>query len=485
MNKISGPIEKQNKLRNFILGVIILLIVDLLWVGSAEASEYIFKKIKYDKPFFTTYFKTSFFIVYLFGFIFVRSWHFQCKQCIHGRNAKKLLEEVDRVSQTPCISRHFPGGSSGYSGETSRASTPVGYITPPQYENMTDDDDVSVNTTEDGDDRKVSFSKVREVRSLAQKHLDAQVLSRMSHNSVEELKNVLLNLSDKIPLYHTVKLAVYFVVLWIFATLCYQEALARTSSAVTNILSSTSGIFTLILAAIFPSTPGDRFNVSKLITVFVSFGGIFLVIWTDPSNKESIYRVNIGDFYALAGACLYACYLTLIKRKVGVDKKLDMPMFFGFVGLFGALLFWPGFFLLHYTGVERFELPSDGETWLFLIGNAVIGTVLSELLWLWGCFLTSSLMATLSLGLVIPLTMAFDMVFNHLEFSNLFFVGVIPVLVGFFVISLLTHYENLDPVKECFLKLCFSSASREDKQDEHESLLAAEERSDSVHSEHV
>jgi len=42
------------------------------------------------------------------------------------------------------------------------------------------------------------------------------------------------------------------------------------------------------------------------------------------------------------------------------------------------------------TGRETFELPTSRQ-WEFLIINGLIGTVVSELLWLWGCFLTSSL----------------------------------------------------------------------------------------------
>ncbi len=55
----------------------------------------------------------------------------------------------------------------------------------------------------------------------------------------------------------------------------------------------------------------------------------------------------------------------------------------GFVGLFSALLFWPLFFILHYTGFEKFALPANGYTWLYIVVNGLLGTVLAELLWLW------------------------------------------------------------------------------------------------------
>jgi solute carrier family 35 protein F5 len=57
----------------------------------------------------------------------------------------------------------------------------------------------------------------------------------------------------------------------------YQQALSLTSAPVVNILSSTSGLFTLILSAIFPSQSSDRFSVMKFLFVIVSIGGTVLI----------------------------------------------------------------------------------------------------------------------------------------------------------------------------------------------------------------
>lgn len=63
-------------------------------------------------------------------------------------------------------------------------------------------------------------------------------------------------------------------------------------------------------------------------------------------------------------------------------------LYSGFVGLFNLLLLWPGFFLLHYTGFEAFEFPSK-LIWMCIVINGLIGTVLSEFLWLWYVLLAS------------------------------------------------------------------------------------------------
>ncbi|PNJ00737.1 SLC35F5 isoform 8, partial [Pan troglodytes] len=239
------------------------------------------------------------------------------------------------------------------------------------------------------------------------------------------------------------------------ANLSYQEALSDTQVAIVNILSSTSGLFTLILAAVFPSNSGDRFTLSKLLAVILRLdkegngykilnfiGGVVLVNLS--GSEKSAGRDTIGSIWSLAGAMLYAVYIVMIKRKVDREDKLDIPMFFGFVGLFNLLLLWPGFFLLHYTGFEDFEFPNKVVLMCIII-NGLIGTVLSEFLWLWGCFLTSSLIGTLALSLTIPLSIIADMCMQKVQFSWLFFAGAIPVFFSFFIVTLLCHYNNWDP----------------------------------------
>lgn len=45
-------------------------------------------------------------------------------------------------------------------------------------------------------------------------------------------------------------------------------------------------------------------------------------------------------------------------------------------------MLWPGLLILHYTKWEAFCLPTQQELLIMLL-NGLVGTVLSELLWLW------------------------------------------------------------------------------------------------------
>ena len=69
--------EVLTRPQRIVFGLLLLLVVDVIWVASAEFTEYIFHDLEYDKPFFSTYFKTSLFMVYLTGFVFYRPWREQ------------------------------------------------------------------------------------------------------------------------------------------------------------------------------------------------------------------------------------------------------------------------------------------------------------------------------------------------------------------------------------------------------------------------
>jgi solute carrier family 35 protein F5 len=70
------------------------------------------------------------------------------------------------------------------------------------------------------------------------------------------------------------KLNCFFSFQWFIANYTYQIALAETEASIVTVLSSTSSLFTLILAALFPSNLGDRFTLSKLVAVCISISGL-------------------------------------------------------------------------------------------------------------------------------------------------------------------------------------------------------------------
>ncbi|CAL8378076.1 solute carrier family 35 member F5 isoform X1 [Gadus morhua] len=434
MNRMGSQSASAAQRRRMALGVAILLLVDVIWVASSELTSYIFRRQEYNKPFFSTFTKTSMFVLYLLGFLLWRPWRQQCTSSLQRPHTAFFAD-----------AEAYFAACTAESTMTHSLSEPLYVPVRFQERPLEPSSSASCNGLDQSAatrKQRVRFSNVMEVRQLPSTQALEAKLSRMSYPAAKDHENMLRSVG-KLTVPDVAKISFFFCFVWFLANLSYQEALSDTQVAIVNILSSTSGLFTLILAAIFPSNSSDRFTLSKLLAVALSMGGVALVSLSSMDIPDG--NGIIGSLWSLAGAALYAVYIVMIKRRVDREDKLDIPMFFGFVGLFNLLLLWPGFLVLHYTGFESFELPSQ-LVWTYILINGLIGTVLSEFLWLWGCFLTSSLVGTLALSLTIPLSILADICMQKVRFSWLFFMGAVPVFLSFFIATLLCHYNNWDPV---------------------------------------
>lgn len=106
-------------------------------------------------------------------------------------------------------------------------------------------------------------------------------------------------------------------------------------------LHSLLGIWTLFFGALLCV---EKFTLRKLIGVLASLAGIILISSVDLTGnnnknrgsfpRKSHAQLAIGDVLALASALLYGVYATLMKKRIGDEARVDMLLFFGFVGLF-------------------------------------------------------------------------------------------------------------------------------------------------------
>ncbi|CAH3177198.1 unnamed protein product, partial [Porites lobata] len=225
--------ESVRRRRRLLLGVVVLLLVDVLWVGSSELTDFIFKYEGFDKPFFTTFFKTSSFMIYLTGFLFYEPWRLQCIACLKNETSSNIL--VSAVNQDSEHTSLLNSPSSP--GETTPIRRPL--MNEPTFEEMTDEDISTSRSAEVTSSRgtqrqfsgkylRVTFSSVREVRQLSGKYM----LTRLPYHLGED---------QKLPVHHVAKVALLFCLLWFCANCSYQEAIANTSPVAVNILSSSSG----------------------------------------------------------------------------------------------------------------------------------------------------------------------------------------------------------------------------------------------------
>ncbi|XP_054168109.1 solute carrier family 35 member F5-like [Oppia nitens] len=505
------------KLYRVTVGSIVLLVVDLIWVLSSELTEYLYNDKKYNKPFFATYVKTSLFTLYLLAFILVKSWRQQCRQWL--RSAKlgdavapedfnlsatadgyslttatslsaeqplysildssgdhindESIDDVDSsISSNDCktsdywservlsdpiwVPIKFNSDNSCLNSERSSGTEGTESESDPNKKSP-------MNRKSNGSQKSVRFSKLTEVRQLSQSQADEALLARLSYQATLRAHEAALRAScqqqNKLSIGETVKLSLMFSGLWFAANWSYQLALKYSEAGLVNLLSSTSSLFTILLSPVFPSnSSSDNFSLTKLVSVIISVGSVAFITIAQ-SKMDTMEYIPVGALWALSGAFFYASYIVLLRYKVSNEDHLDIPIFFGFVGLFSLIFLWPAFFILHYCQLEVFQWPNC-EQLLILLVNGLLGTVLSEFLWLWACFLTSSLLASLSVSLTIPLTILFDVILKGVSYPRLFFVGTIPLYLSFFTITLLSHYDNWDPLASFLMRLVRHSVLR-------------------------
>ncbi|KAI5285625.1 hypothetical protein KEM52_002363 [Ascosphaera acerosa] len=240
-----------------------------------------------------------------------------------------------------------------------------------------------------------------------------------------------------------------------FAFACLQY----TTVSSTTILNSTSGMWTLLFGALGHV---ESFTAKKFGGVLISLAGIVCISRVDLSGtpaaddaggpgssfpSKSAGEMALGDAMAAFSAMLYGVYTVVMKRQVGDESRVNMTLFFGLVGLINALVLWPGFLLLHYTGVEPFEMPATARIWLILLFNAVVSLV-SDIAWAYAMLLTTPLVVTVGLSLTIPLSLVGQMFIQNQYASFVYWVGAAFVFCSFLIVNHESEAESSGEVPD-------------------------------------
>ncbi|KAH8350142.1 hypothetical protein KR067_002760 [Drosophila pandora] len=439
--------------QKLLLGIAILILVDVVWVSSSELTKFLYNEAKFDKPFFCTYFKTSMFSIYLLVIGILAPWKESCERQNGSYNMMEQNADDENYYSNQAVlgDPTYVPIRSPHLGATVNGST----------------NSISGTESDDSSVRSVRFSKMAEVREMSAHEATDALMARLSYAASLRIRRQKTH-------HKTAKTALLFCLLWFVANYFFQLALEMDETAMITLVSSTSSFFIICLAAVFPSATGDKLTITKVIAVAMNIGGVVAITMNDLHDT----KMTRGVLLALFSAFFYAAYLVFVKRKSDTEEKVDIPLFFGFVGLWNLLLLWPIFFILHFTKIETFEVPSQGQFALLFL-NGLIGTVLAEALWLWGCFLTSSLIGTLAMSLQIPLAIMFDVLLKNKPYSPMFYMGSIPIFVALLLVSLLMRNDDSDPLmkllKIVYRKVCGChkpSIVRVNDDEQQESLIS-------------
>ena len=363
-------LDKSTRSREWSLGLFFLCCVVVLWVLSSFLLNDLFEKNVYSKPFLITWFNTASFSLYLVPY-YLRKWQ----------------QKVRR--------------SSADAADSDGAASEI----------MLAEEDSTLIP--------------RDVE-------DAEMLLH-----TEDPMSPVGSISDKLhPLTfrETLKLSFSFCILWFSSNFFNNASLLFTSVSSQTILSSTSSFFTMMVGYFFSQ---ETFNMEKILSLIGLFIGVLCVTLNDnPQTSDStpFHIVLLGDMLALLSALCYGVYSILLKLKVKDDSRIDMKLFFGFVGVFNIVFLWPSLIIVHYLKLETFELPPTGDVWFVILFNCMI-SFLADFLWARAMLLTSPLTVTVGLCLTIPLAMICDVVFKLKLNSPIYFFGAFLVCFSFYWIN--------------------------------------------------
>ncbi|KAK3131101.1 hypothetical protein QOZ80_6BG0502060 [Eleusine coracana subsp. coracana] len=234
---------------------------------------------------------------------------------------------------------------------------------------------------------------------------------------------------------------------WFLAQLTFNLSLRYTTVTSNTILSSTSSLFTFLVALVFL---GETFTWLKLVSVLLCMGGTIIVSLADSSNTVNAIATNplLGDLLSIVSAGLYAVYITLIRKNLPDEKegegKVSMAQFLGFLGLFNMLFFLPIALVLNFAKLEPFHKLTWEQVGL-IVGKGLLDNVLSDYLWAKAILLTTTTVATAGLTIQVPIAAIVDTLTGHAP-HMLNYIGAAAVLVGFAGINI--PYETLQASQE-------------------------------------
>ncbi|KAL3647643.1 hypothetical protein CASFOL_008611 [Castilleja foliolosa] len=229
------------------------------------------------------------------------------------------------------------------------------------------------------------------------------------------------------------KVSLLICPVWFLAQLTFNLSLKYTSVTSNTILSSSSSLFTFLVALVFL---GEKFTWLKLMSVLLCMGGTIIVSLGDSGTGLSVVASNpiLGDFLALISSAFYAAYITLIRQKLPDDDdevqgRASMAQFLGFLGLFNLVLFFPVALILDIFKLERFNNLNVKQLGL-IVGKGLLDNVLSDYLWAKAVLLTTTTVATAGLSIQVPLAAIVDSLTGNAP-HFLDYIGGAAIMVGF------------------------------------------------------
>ncbi|KAI1290165.1 Solute carrier family 35 member F5 [Halotydeus destructor] len=321
---------------------------------------------------------------------------------------------------------------------------------------------------------RVRFSKLTEVKHLLGNHAEEAVFARMSYTTSMRMEERAARDAIRLEPLTVVGLAFKFALLWFGSIWSYEAAISKLKFESVQFISYSSALIVIPLSLVVPSShQNDYQSLTKVLAILVSYYSLYTFTW----NIETLSQMlELDSLYCLLSATLSAASIVLVRSYATHEDHLDVAVFLGFVGLTVCILTWPVFIVLHYTGVEQFVLFTNGALNVFLV-NGLFATIIPQLLWLWGCILSSSLITASSGVFILPIHDMFNVLIESWTFPVYYYLSLASLIaVTFLLITITIHNYDVLLYCLCYVFGCHQRKTRTSQQfvAESETLLENE-----------
>lgn len=424
---------------SYALGLLFIVLVAIIWAASSVLTQFLYKgHYQFDSPFLLTYIGVSLFTLWLPAKCFQT---ILLKRCLSPSSSET---SSSFPSRTLLEYRDDPTADIGNSNDTS-----------------TDESSSSHNDTSP---RTQPYQDDPEVQNYYQDNNRDLSMRRRNYHDHDDDDNELQRADSLTHRRHTtshsrswsnqdhVRAAIKIAPVWFAANWTYNASLIYTSITSSTVLASTGSVFTFLFAVLCRD---ERFGWIKFAGVIMGVCGSILTALGDvasdregsehPTNQQSDacwehrdsflcrYGHLLGDALGLMSAVGYGAYAVQTRVLCPHDESLySMQILLGYIGLINMICLSP--IAIYLVFVKHMELPA--AVLGFLVLKGVFDNVLSDYLWLRSVILTNATVATVGLGLTIPLAFLSDVLLKTSDvISARSIFGALAVLGGFVLVN--------------------------------------------------
>lgn len=223
-----------------------------------------------------------------------------------------------------------------------------------------------------------------------------------------------------------------------FGAYAWYLSLHMTIPSANNAIYQSASAFVFVFSVFLTK---ETVTIQKVLAVVAAIGGVILVTIFHDKGTNKVHDSVLGYILVIVSTCMYALYEVLAKKcipQVGgkFDRFINSIAMLSCIGVFSLVTIWPGVIIVHYTGYETFEVPSNHIGSLIAV-NMFLDTMFNLFL-LFGIALSSPLFISIGSMLVIPVTLITDVVIHSIHVP----VGVIMGCALIAMAFVLLHWRD-------------------------------------------